>query len=318
MVRRLLIFVVGALFLMGPNSAAVPLDSLSKDEAAIAIHIKALHDSKSEVRAAAAEALRIIVAKYPSRSVYIRSKDAGEAYWTEKIKQVKPGMTRAQVLKIIPHLPEAPGALNMASGQRNWDSYQLDYHWDVRVLYDNGKGRKGDRADTVSEYSPTLTRRAWRVHVEPPKNYTGTWISWHVNGQKGYETQYQNGKYQGAHTTFYDNGQKFYEQHYKNHIADGAGAGWYSDGKKSYTLQYQNGKRAGKCTHWYANGQKQCEDTYKNGAEDGVQLAWHENGQLRSVTTYSNGVKNGPEERWDEDGALEYRRLYQNGTIVDP
>src|SRR5260370_1776944 len=83
-------------------------------------------------------------------------------------------MTRAQVLKIIPHFAEAPGRMNMASGQRNSDSYRLDYHWDVWVLYDNAD--KDDNAEKVS-HGPTLTRRALRVHVEPPRNCTDTWIT---------------------------------------------------------------------------------------------------------------------------------------------
>ncbi|MBI3410828.1 MAG: hypothetical protein HY040_21030 [Planctomycetes bacterium] len=199
MTRSLVLLFVVAPRLMGLPSQAMPLDPISVDEAAIAAHIKGLRNEKSDVRAAAAEALRRIVAKYPSGAVYIRSKDAGEASWTEKVNQVEPGMTRAQVLTIIPPFREAPDSMNMASGQRNWDMYRLDYHWTVRVLYDN--------PDKVSG-RPTLIRNALRVHVEPPKNYTGTWITWHVNGQKGYESQYQNGKYNGAHTAFHDNGQK--------------------------------------------------------------------------------------------------------------
>jgi hypothetical protein len=300
---------------MGLPSEALPLDSLSEDAAAIAAHIKALGDEKSDVRATAAKALRLLVAKYPSRTVYLRGKDGGEAYWTEKVNQVKPGMTRAQVLKIIPPFPEAPHRLNMASGQRNSDSYRLDYHWDVWVLYDNAD--KDDNAEKVS-HGPTLTRRALRVNVEPPKNYTGTWITWHVNGQRGYETQYQNGKYDGAHTSFYDNGQKMYEQHYKKHVADGPDNGWHSDGKKSYMGQYRNGKQDAKWLRWHANGKKQSEATYVNGEYDGGHARWHENGQLTSLQVYRNGVKHGLEAAWDEEGVLQYKRYYENGTIVFP
>jgi antitoxin component YwqK of YwqJK toxin-antitoxin module len=302
----ILLFIVGP-FLMGLPSEVVPLDSLSKDETAIAAHIQGLRDDKSDARLTAARALRLIVAKYPSRSVYIRSKDAGEAYWTEKVNQVKPGMTRAQVLKILPPFPEAPERMKLASGQRHWDMYRLDYHWTVQVLYDN--------PDKVSD-RPTLIRRAMQVHVEPPKNYTGTWITWHVNGQKGSETQYQNGKYNGAHTSFHDNGQKMVEQHYKNHVADGAHAGWHGDGKKSYTGQYRNGKQDGKWLHWHANGQKQSEATYSNGEYDGVYAHWHDNGTLTSLQIYRNGVKDGLEAAWSEQGVLQYKRFYQNGSIV--
>lgn len=316
MIRYLIVFVIVAPSLVGRPLEATPLDSISTDEAAIAVDIKSLRDPKSEVRAAAAESLRRIVAKYPSRSVYIRSKDAGEAFWTDKVNQVKPGMTRAQVLKIIPHFAEAPGRMNMASGQRNWDCYQLDYHWDVKVLYDNAD--KDKNADTVSHIRPTLTRRALRIHVEPPKNYTGTWTTWYVNGQEGYESQYQDGKYDGAHTAFYDNGQKMYEQHYKNHVADGANAGWYRDGKKSDTGQYRNGKQDGKWLGWHANGQKQSEATYINGEYQGICARWHENGQLTSLQMFQNGVKHGLEAAWSDEGVLQYKRHYENGSILDP
>ena len=307
MSRVLITFVVIALFLAGSRLEAVPLDSLSKDEAAIAAHIKALHDVKSEVRAAAAEALRTIVAKYPSRTANIRDKDGGEAYWTEKINQIKPGMKKAEVLKIIPPFADSTDSFHLGSGQSHTDGYRLDCHWTVQVQYYN--------PDKVIE-RPKLIKRELRVFVAPPNNYTGTWICWHINGQKGYEVQYQNGKYNSVHTTFYDNGQKLTEQHYKNGVANGAGAGWYSGGEKSYTIQYQNGKYEGG-THWYSNGRKQSEAAYRNGEAHGVHAAWHENGHLRSVQTYRNGVKHGLEASWDEDGVLEYKREYQNGSIVD-
>ncbi|MBI1831075.1 MAG: hypothetical protein HYR84_06465 [Planctomycetes bacterium] len=315
MTRSFILLSIVAPFLMDMPSEVVPLDAISKDEAAIAAHVKALRAEKSEVRAAAAESLRLLVAKYPSRTVYLRSKDGGEAYWTEKVNQVKPGMTRAQVLKILPPFPEAPDRMNMASGQRNSDTYRLDHHFGVWVLYDNAK--KDDNAEKVS-HGPTLTRRTLRVNVEPPKNYTGAWITWYVNGQKGYESQYQDGKYNGVHTSFYDNGQKMYEQHYKNHVANGPDNGWHRDGKKSYTGQYRNGQQDGKWQHWHANGQKASETTYLNGNHDGSYSRWHENGQLISLQAYRNGVKHGIEAAWNENGVLQYKRYYENGSIVSP
>src|SRR2546426_474469 len=88
------LFLINAL--RSPLGAAV-VDPVAKDEAALGAHFKALHDAKSEVREAAAGALRRIVAKYPSRTSNIRSKDGAEAFWTEKVNQVKPGMTKAEV-----------------------------------------------------------------------------------------------------------------------------------------------------------------------------------------------------------------------------
>ncbi len=277
------------------------------DEAAVRAHIKALRDSNSETRAAAADALRRIVAKYPSGTVYLSSRDGGEAAWQAKVNQVNPGMTKADVLKILPSFAEAPESMEIGSGDSHIVSYRLDYHWMVTVYHRN--------PDKVIE-RPTLTRRALQVDVTPPKDFTGTWTTWHVNGQKGVETQYKNGKYDGVLTSYHDNGTKNYEQHYANNDAHGADTGWYPNGKLSYTGQYRKGKKDGKWTHWYANGNKHEESTYTNGKYNGRSTNWHENGQIGSVNDYKDGVKHGLEASWDENGDLQYERVYVNGKIV--
>src|SRR5205823_3871905 len=152
----------------------------------------------------------------------IRDKDSGEARWAEKVKQVKPGMTEAEVLKLLPCFLESPDHSSTGSGDSHVDMYRLDRHWTVTIQYRN--------PDKVIE-QPKLNRRELLIHVKPPANYSGTWVNWYVNGQKGWEAQYENGKYNGTLTAYYDNGVKSYEQHYTNHTANGADTGWYSDGK---------------------------------------------------------------------------------------
>jgi RNA polymerase sigma factor (sigma-70 family) len=282
-------------------------DTLAKDEEAVAAHIKALHDADSETRATAAAALRRIVARYPSRTVYLASKDGGESVWQKKVDQVKPGMTKAEVQKILPPFPESDG-FEHGSGDSHIVNYRIDYHWTVTVSYRN--------PDRVIE-RPTLTKRALPVPVTPPANFTGTWINWHVNGQPGHEIHYQDGQYHGAFTSFHDNGAKHVEQHYTRNEAHGADTGWYSNGKMSYTGQYRNGKQDGKWIHWYPNGKKQSESNYDNGKHEGRDARWDENGQLRFERTYKNGVKHGIEASWDERGNLEYEREYNDGVLVD-
>jgi RNA polymerase sigma factor (sigma-70 family) len=291
-----------------PPRAEKPKVDKPDDDGAVKAHLKALHDGDSAVRAAAAEALRRIVAKYLSDTIYLRSKDGGEAAWQEKVNQVKPGMTKAEVLKMLPAFAEAPEKMEIADGDSHIVSYRLDYHWVVTIYYRN--------PDKVIE-RPTLNKRALRVHVEPPRNFTGTWITWHVNGQKGYEIQYANGQYDGVFTSFHDNGKKSYEQHYVNHTAHGADTGWLPDGKLSYTAQYRNGQQDGTWTHWYANGNKQSETNYANGKYNGRVTNWHENGQIGSINDYKDGVKHGLEASWDEKGVPHYERVFENGQIVE-
>ena len=278
------------------------------DEAAVKAHIQALRDTDSEKRASAAEALRRIIVRYPSGTVYLDSKDGGEAAWQDKVNRVAPGMAKADVLKILPEFAESPGASELASGDSHVVSYRLDYHWMVRISYRN--------TNKVIE-QPVLLRCALRVHPEPPKNLTGTWTTWHVNGQKAYEIQYKNGQYDGVFTSFHDNGNKSYEQHYVGHVAHGPDTGWNADGSLSYTAQYRDGKQDGRWTHWYANGQKHSEADYDNGKYHGRVTYWHENGQIGSVNDYKNGVKHGREASWDPRGTLQYDRVFVNGKIAN-
>jgi hypothetical protein len=288
----------------------VPLVKIdwTDDEAAVAACIKALSDAKSEMRKAAAADLRRIVAKYPSGTIYLTSKDGGEAIWREKVDLVTPGMSKTEVLKLLPRFPEAADGIEVSSGDSHIVVYRLDYHWTVKISYRNtGK--------VISR--PVLHMRALKVEVTPPKDFTGTWITWHVNGQKGWETQYTNGKYDGVLTMYHDNGVKSVEQHYVNHEAHGADTGWYPNGKLCYTAQYRNGKQDGKWTHWYANGNRQCETNYDNGKYNGLDSRWHENGQLGAVNAYKDGIKHGIEASWDEKGVLQYERKFVNGEIVE-
>lgn len=106
--RFVFLFFITVFLMTGGPIESLGGDSLSDDEAAIAIHIKALHDEGSETRASAAAGLRLIVAKYRSGTSNIRSRDSGEAGWMEKVNQVTEGMTRAEVVKIHPPSCQKP------------------------------------------------------------------------------------------------------------------------------------------------------------------------------------------------------------------
>jgi hypothetical protein len=300
-------FFLGALFMVGLSCSIALADEVTDDEAAIAIHIEALHDENSDVRAAAAAALRAIVAKYPGGTTNIRSPDGGKAYWSKKVEQITPGTKKAVVQKILPPFAKSPGISGVGSGQSHIDFYRLDYDWTVIIQYYN--------PDTVIE-RPRLDREEMKVFVAPPAKYTGAWICWHVNGQKAYEIQYLDGQYDGTFATFHDNGKISVEQHYVNHVANGADTGWYADGAKSYAGQYRDGKQVGHWVHWHPNGQKRSESNYnKEGRHHGLSADWYENGQQSLEVHYRDGVKHGIEAAWNEQGVLHYRREVKNGCL---
>jgi antitoxin component YwqK of YwqJK toxin-antitoxin module len=289
------------------GTAAPPKSEKPNYDAALKAHIQALADVNSETRSAAAKRLRKILAKYPSGTVYLASKDGREAYWQEKVNRIDVGMMKTDVLKVLPKFAEAPEEMEIGSGNSHIVAYRLDYHWMVTISYRN--------PDKVIE-RPTLTNRAYRVHVAPPNNFTGTWITWHINGQKGYEIQFQNGQYDGEFTSYHDNGTKSYQQHYVNGVAHGRDTGWFPNGKVNYIAEYQYGKQHGTWTHWYASGNKQCETNYHNGKLHGREWRWHENGQPSAITDYQDDIKHGREASWDQHGVLNYDRTFRNGNLV--
>jgi antitoxin component YwqK of YwqJK toxin-antitoxin module len=303
--RHFILFFINLLFLSGWQLEGVRPDSLSDDEAAIATNIKALHDGNSEVREAAAEVLRRIIAKYPSGTSNIRSRDGGEAYWMERVSQIKEGMTKTEVVKILPPLQKTADYEMAPNGDVN---YRVDNNWIVTIPYRN--------SDKVIS-SAKLIKSELLVFVTSPEEYTGTWTNWYINGQKCDETQYENGRYNGLLTHFYDNGQESYKQHYINGVPDGPGVGWYREGQKMYAGQYRNGKQEGKWIHWFSNGEKQSESNFKDGVFDGLWAGWYENGQMRYEMNYKDGVQHGMEAGWDERGVLQYQREYKNGRVVE-
>jgi antitoxin component YwqK of YwqJK toxin-antitoxin module len=290
-----------------PDAAA-----LAADEAAVAAHIKALSDPNSDKRAAAAEALRQIVARYPSGTVNLRAQDGGEAEWRKKIAEITPDMSLAEIRKILPRLPAATGEGSTPNGDA---FYQLDFQWMV-TLEEDQSGYGGKRGAKTT-FRPVLEKSTFQVDVTPPKDFTGTWTTWYVNGQKAFETQYKHGAYDGVLTSYHDNGGKSFEQHYTNNIGNGADTGWYPDGKLMYTAQYRDDKQDGTWTDWYANGIKRRETTYDNGKINGRQTSWYESGKVHLLNDYLQGVKHGVEASWQEDGTLDYKRSFVNGKIVD-
>ena len=63
---------------------------------------------------------------------------------------------------------------------------------------------------------------------------------------------------------YWDNGEKSYEWNYKDGKYDGKQYGWHENDKKRYKGNYKDGKIDGKQYYWYDNGTKWYEDNYKD------------------------------------------------------
>jgi hypothetical protein len=213
--------------------------------------VKALGDPRSNVRAFAAEALCSILAADPPCAPNYHEK----AFWERRLVQLKSGMPLAEALKVL--LPElSPAARQEASEGGTWsggggtESYRLDDYWVVAIYLVDFEHRK------LHDEAPALVRQVCAVWVDPPDNYTGDWVTWHVNGQKAHDIQYRNGKYDGTFTACYDDdGSRCYQQHYTAGVCHGTDTGWHRNGKRAYEGQYEHGKQTGIWRWWNENGQ---------------------------------------------------------------
>jgi hypothetical protein len=233
----------------------------------------------------------------------------------KRIDKCKPDMSLDDVLALI--LPElSPAERKKTNEGQDWSggtgvgSYLLDDYWQAMLQLKNF-----DKPQLIE--TPKLVpyvRVAW---IKPADNFTGLWVTWHVNGQKAHEDEYRGGKYDGTSLAFYNDGSKAYQQHYKQHICIGAETGWFRSGEKAYEGQYKDGKQDGTWRHWYENGQLASETNYKMGETYGKSTSWFENGQIRYLDFYQNGKREGRGAAWDVHGKVLWDRTYRDDSVVE-
>ena len=301
-----ILFAISALA-AGPATAAA--QGLAADEAAVAAHIKSLASPDSDTRAAAAAELRRLVAKYPSGTVYLSRPDDGGAAWRAKLRRVRVGMDRADVLRILPSI-DGPGAASggLHDGGSYFATWRLDEHWSATAaFYDDGELAQ----------LPRLRKGARWVGVVHPPDFTGTWVDYHVNGQRARAVELRTGKHHGVSTHYHDSGAVYSVSHYVNGEQHGDYTGWQRDGRLAFTAHYRDGKQHGTWTHWYDSGVKHSEEHYENGRRHGREWRWYESGEPASVNDYRHGVRHGIEVSWDEGGVPHYKRRHANGELVE-
>ncbi len=272
-------------------------------DATVTSLLEKLSDIDNDVHANAATELRELLAS----DAGARTNNRGRLYWEERLSKVKPGMTHDEVQQLLP--PADEGVAESWSGGSGYKQWRLDDYWNITVHY--------NYPDSVHEMRPTLRRHAREVWVDPPADFTGTWTTYHINGQKAREAEYKNGKRNGAVTVYHDNGRKAYEQHYVDDVCTGTDCGWYPSGVRSYEGNYANGKRDGVWVHWSEDGRFQSREQLLAGENHGVRTSWHENGQKRYESTYKNGKKHGPDQAWEPDGKLLWSRVYHHGELAE-
>ena len=287
-------------------------NDIDKRKSTVRDLVAKLKDPSNEVREKAAASLRPLLAADPASAPNWHE----QAFWAERIEATKSDMPLNDALAVL--LPDSSPKERQKqllgsdwSGGTGTSMYQLDDYWRVHL-------QLRDHDQPILLERPQLFASVRQQWVEPPKNFTGTWTTWHVNGQRANEIQYRDGKYHGTFTSFHDNGAKLNVQHYEDGHCDGADVGWYKSGQKMYEGQYKNDKQNGTWRHWHENGQLSTELTYNNGRLDGSNTSWFASGQKQYEERYRNGKKEGRGAAWDDQGKLLWDREYRNNEVVDP
>lgn len=125
----------------------------------------------------------------------------------------------------------------LGDGQTHMENYRLNDDWIISCSFEN----KDDEllgCDLIAN-----TRDIWFSPED--SNFTGTWITYYINGQKAREIEYKNGRYFGKFISYHSNGSVSYIQHYTEKGCHGPDTGYYPTGKIQYKAQYKNGKAVG-------------------------------------------------------------------------
>ncbi len=252
---------------------------------------KRLADPLQAVRDAAAAELRAAYAADPAAAGVV-----DEAFWKNKLAAIPRGVTPEQLEGLIGAKSE--GATG--SGGTMTVNYRLDDHWTVVAIFDHPGGLRD-----VGE----LSRAARDVWVEPPKGFSGRWVTYFATGVVAHDIQYSSGKYR-KFTAYHDNGQLAYEQRYVDGEIDGVELGFHRNGKRAYEGTHAMGKRIGRWVHWYESGAVESESTYVDGLLEGPSITWRENGTMSVRREYHAGQETG-QASWDEQGKL----LFSHGSL---
>lgn len=197
--------------------------------------IEQLSDPSQEKRDAAAAELRKSFVPPP------------RATWQDKVARAKAGMTRKEAFAAMGIENREPAG-TLPDGIA--EDYRLDEVWVARFWFPSGPSATSNQL-TKAELLESM-QQYW---VHPPAEFTGRWTTYYVNGQKGHDIDYRNGKYHGEHISYYPNGRPIVIQHYSEDLgAHGEDTGYYASGKLSYRGRYFRGKRIGPWIHYEEDG----------------------------------------------------------------
>ena len=162
-----------------------------------------------------------------------------ESKWTPTIEKLKKGQSKKEVLdQLLQFTVIGKGG---AGDESYANIFRLDDEW---VLICRFKNNSDLLIDT--KLDPSLKR----IDVSPPRDYTGKWVIYYINGNKSHEINFKDGRYFGEFIAYDLHGSKCFVQHYTESGLDGDYTVYYPSGKVTTRGQYKEGKQVGTWTSY--------------------------------------------------------------------
>ena len=152
--------------------------------------------------------------------------------------------------------------------------------------------------------------------IRPPEGYTGTWRTWHENGNPKSERSLVNGGAHGPTKQWDTQGKRIATGEYRHgEPFEGSFRQWYYvDGKHCYAIDsYSSGRRHGPHSEWTVAGQKFAEGQFADDKRTGHWRWWDLNGTPIAAGTYKDGRPWSGSFASREDNRWRVQR-YENGT----
>ena len=80
---------------------------------------------------------------------------------------------------------------------------------------------------------------------EPPKNYTGQWVTKYKNGQVSFKGKYVNGKQEGDCVYYFENGKIRFQGSYLSGLKTGEWVAYFDTGQVRFKVKYLKGDQIG-------------------------------------------------------------------------
>jgi hypothetical protein len=161
----------------------------------------------------------------------------------------------------------------------------------------------------------------WMVFVaqgfpDPPKTYSGTWLTWDHSGRMIAKEQYSQGKLDGLSIHWVLEGQRRGETCYRNGVLHGPWRSFYDDGSVHKDFEYADGRRSGHWISFYQDGRTNYECFHsKPGAIDGPEVLCSTNGERKVLRTWHDGTP-WDGRFWSVSNGDSIIRIYETGQLT--